>query len=143
MYYNVDNKSSRAGSKRRMQESDSSDDESEDMDGFHNFMDPGYTVDLNFGPPYGHPQPEVIGCGVDYATNTVFFTKEGQLVGSKKFRRALPTPLYAAVGVHEEGGTVVVLKNTAFLFDIDSYVLKQLSWSRRCPPAASGGVSEK
>eukprot|EP00466_Bigelowiella_natans_P000975 jgi/Bigna1/75014/fgenesh1_pg.32_\ len=80
------------------------DEESEDE--FFNFMDPGpeYGEKLSFGEPFGKAHPSVVGCGVDFATSTVFFTLEGKLVGARTFhRKSLETARLPAVSIHRKG----------------------------------------
>jgi len=105
------------------------DEESEDE--FFNFMDPGpeYGEKLSFGEPFGKAHPSVVGCGVDFATSTVFFTLEGKLVGARTFhRKSLETARLPAVSIHRKGGLCALLRcSSHFLFDIDGYVLRRLN----------------
>ncbi|KAF3921520.1 hypothetical protein AA313_de0200833 [Arthrobotrys entomopaga] len=77
------------------------------------------------GKPYG-PQfntKDVIGCGVNFRTNTGFFTRNGHMLGIA-FRDIPPeTKLYPAVGLKKPGEHIHVnFGQEEFCYDIDGYM---------------------
>jgi hypothetical protein len=76
-------------------------------------------VGKSYGPTFttGH----VIGCGVNYIDQTVFYTKDGVMIGTA-FRHVCG-PLYPSVGLRTQGEIIEAnFGQLPFIFDIDSYV---------------------
>ncbi|USP79122.1 uncharacterized protein yc1106_06396 [Curvularia clavata] len=81
------------------------------------------TSGKNYGPKFG--TLDVIGCGINFRTNTAFFTKNGHmLVSGVAFRDLKPNmPYYPTVGMKKPGETVRVnFGQEPFAFDIDKMV---------------------
>ncbi|CAO2657855.1 Nn.00g071150.m01.CDS01 [Neocucurbitaria sp. VM-36] len=74
-----------------------------------------------YGPKFG--TLDVIGCGLNFRTNTAFFTKNGHMLGTA-FRDLKPNMLYyPTVGMKKPGETVRVnFGQEPFAFDIDKMV---------------------
>jgi hypothetical protein len=95
------------------------------------------TSGKNYGPKFG--TLDVIGCGINFRTNTAFFTKNGHMLGKCgrciysnasltvtgiAFRDLKPNmPYYPTVGMKKPGETVWVnFGQEPFAFDIDKMV---------------------
>ncbi|EUC33482.1 hypothetical protein COCCADRAFT_26192 [Bipolaris zeicola 26-R-13] len=79
------------------------------------------TSGKNYGPKFG--TLDVIGCGINFRTNTAFFTKNGHMLGVA-FKDLKPNmPYYPTVGMKKPGETVRVnFGQEPFAFDIDKMV---------------------
>ncbi|KAL5606112.1 hypothetical protein BROUX41_006120 [Berkeleyomyces rouxiae] len=67
---------------------------------------------------------DIIGCGVNFYTNEVFFTMNGQALGAAFHN--VTGPLYPGVGIQNPGDSVSAnFGATHFVFDIDSMVKAQ------------------
>ncbi|KAK4515862.1 uncharacterized protein ATC70_010820 [Mucor velutinosus] len=78
-----------------------------------------------YGPTYGHS--DVIGCGVNYFDGTVFFTKNGILLG-RAFDSIdlLSQELYPCIGLSTQGEKITAnFGHHEFAFDIVQYIKDQ------------------
>ncbi|EOA91420.1 hypothetical protein ACJQWK_03343 [Exserohilum turcicum] len=84
------------------------------------------TSGKSYGPKFG--TLDVIGCGINFRTNTAFFTKNGHMLGIA-FRDLKPNmPYYPTVGMKKPGETVRVnFGQEPFAFDIDKMVQDEKS----------------
>ncbi|KAF3923865.1 hypothetical protein ABW21_db0207424 [Orbilia brochopaga] len=77
------------------------------------------------GKPYG-PQfdtKDIIGCGINFRTNSAFFTCNGRNLGDAFRDIPMEKKLYAAVGMKKPGEHIRVnFGQERFCFDIDGYV---------------------
>ncbi|KAF9014768.1 SPRY-domain-containing protein [Hymenopellis radicata] len=84
----------------------------------------------NFGPTYG--TGDVIGCGVDFTTGRVFFTKNGLLIDYVFKDVGKDVKLYPSVGLkHTNDSIRVNLGQDPFKYDIEFHVQNQRNnaWS--------------
>ncbi|KAF3032058.1 hypothetical protein E8E12_001915 [Didymella heteroderae] len=79
------------------------------------------TSGKNYGPKFG--TLDVIGCGINFRTNTAFFTKNGHMLGTA-FRDLKPNmPYYPTIGMKKPGETLRAnFGQEPFAFDIDKMV---------------------
>ncbi|KAJ4375498.1 hypothetical protein N0V86_007030 [Didymella sp. IMI 355093] len=79
------------------------------------------TSGKNYGPKFG--TLDVIGCGINFRTNTAFFTKNGHMLGIA-FRDLKPNmPYYPTIGMKKPGETLRAnFGQEPFAFDIDKMV---------------------
>ncbi|KAJ4365465.1 hypothetical protein N0V95_000400 [Ascochyta clinopodiicola] len=82
------------------------------------------TSGKNYGPKFG--TLDVIGCGINFRTNTAFFTKNGHMLGTA-FRDLKPNmPYYPTIGMKKPGETLRAnFGHQPFAFDIDKMVLDE------------------
>jgi len=75
-----------------------------------------------FGPEFS--TGDTVGCGVDFISRTIFFTKNGYHLGDKAYPlNSSPDPLYAAFGMKSFGESVLAnFGADPFAFDIEAYV---------------------
>ncbi|CEG63584.1 hypothetical protein RMATCC62417_00704 [Rhizopus microsporus] len=75
----------------------------------------------NYGPTF--TTGDVVGCGIDYANQTAFFTKNGLFLGVAFKQVDLSEPIYPCVGLRTPGEKVSVnFGQERFVFDIVQYV---------------------
>ncbi|KAF1914301.1 CTLH/CRA C-terminal to lish motif domain-containing protein [Ampelomyces quisqualis] len=77
------------------------------------------------GKPYGpkFTTLDVIGCGINFRTNTAFFTKNGQMLGTAFRDLKTDVPYYPTVGMKKPGETLSAnFGQEPFAFDIDKMV---------------------
>ena len=75
------------------------------------------------GKPYGpaFTQGDVVGCGINFNRDEIFFTKNGKYLGSAFTH--IPANLYPTVALHSQEEKVTVnFGANPFKFDIDSYI---------------------
>ena len=74
-----------------------------------------------YGPKF--TTNDIIGCGVNFRTNTAFFTKNGTYLGEAWSDLPQRKKLYPVVGMKKQGEHVRVnFGQDAFAFDIDDYM---------------------
>ncbi|KAG9188374.1 ran-binding protein [Alternaria panax] len=79
------------------------------------------TSGKSYGPKFG--TLDVIGCGINFRTNTAFFTKNGHMLGTAFRDLKFNVPYYPTVGMKKPGETVRVnFGQEPFAFDIDKMV---------------------
>ena len=76
---------------------------------------------MPFGPSF--TTGDVVGCGIDFYSQIVFFTKNGVNIGSTEYPLDRnPGPLYCSVGLRTPNETVLSnLGRSSFEFDILNY----------------------
>ena len=76
-------------------------------------------VGKTYGPTF--TTGNIIGCGINFLDQTVFYTKDGNMVGTAFTN--VRNHLYPTVGLRTQGEVVEAnFGQSAFLFDIDGYV---------------------
>ncbi|PGG98481.1 hypothetical protein AJ79_08853 [Helicocarpus griseus UAMH5409] len=77
-----------------------------------------------YGPKYA--TNDTVGCGVNFATNTAFFTRNGVYLGNA-FRELKNVKLFPAVGVKKQPDTRVKVNfgQAPFIYDIDGMMKKE------------------
>ncbi|OON23498.1 SPRY domain protein [Opisthorchis viverrini] len=76
------------------------------------------------GPTFG--ETDVIGCGVNFVTNSVFFTKNGVFMGPISIGRKLPYPVYPCVAIACSKCHVSAnFGQQKFSFDIGQYIARE------------------
>ncbi|KAF9478718.1 SPRY-domain-containing protein [Pholiota conissans] len=84
-----------------------------------------------FGPSYG--VGDTIGCGIDFTTYKVFYTKNGTLIGSAFDNVGKSLDLYPTVGLQHSGEAIRAnFGQDPFKYDIDYHVQQQYNatWSK-------------
>ncbi|KAF8203757.1 concanavalin A-like lectin/glucanase domain-containing protein, partial [Pholiota molesta] len=77
-----------------------------------------------FGPSYG--VGDIIGCGIDFTTNKVFYTKNGALIGHAFDNVGKTIDLYPTVGLQHSGEAIRAnFGQDPFKYDIDYHVQQQ------------------
>jgi hypothetical protein len=75
-----------------------------------------------YGPPF--TAGDIIGCGVNYAKQEVFFTLNGALLGTA-FRRLSET-VYPTIGLHSPGELVIAnFGQNVFRFDVQQLIAQE------------------
>ncbi|PBP21307.1 SPRY domain-containing protein [Diplocarpon rosae] len=89
----------------------------------------------HYGPPFN--AGDIIGCGINFRTNSAFFTKNGDHLGTA-FRDINKEKLYPSVGMKKAGEHVRVnFGQSPFVFDIDDMMsASNLSYPQ--PPDSPG-----
>ncbi|XP_051216916.1 ran-binding protein M homolog [Lolium perenne] len=76
----------------------------------------------SFGPKF--TSGDIIGAGINYISQELFFTKNGSLVGS--FPKDIKGPLYPTIAVHSQDEELTVnFGKEQFCFDIEGYILEE------------------
>ncbi|THD21724.1 hypothetical protein D915_007666 [Fasciola hepatica] len=76
------------------------------------------------GPPFG--ESDVIGCGVNFVTNSVFFTKNGVFMGPISTGKKLPHPVYPCIALACPNCHVSAnFGQHKFTFDIGQYIARE------------------
>ncbi|KAI9031748.1 concanavalin A-like lectin/glucanase domain-containing protein [Phycomyces nitens] len=70
---------------------------------------------------------DVVGCGINFADQSVFYTKNGTMIGTAFHSLCLPQDVYPCVGLRTKGEMVTTnFGENAFAFDIVQYVKASL-----------------
>ncbi|KAK4483880.1 hypothetical protein RD792_011089 [Penstemon davidsonii] len=78
----------------------------------------GHGKGETFGPTFS--TGDTVGCGINYASQEFFFTKNGAVVGS--VYKDIKGPLFPTVSVHSQHEEVTVnFEKQSFVFDLDAY----------------------
>ncbi|PSC76243.1 Ran-binding 10 [Micractinium conductrix] len=78
-----------------------------------------------YGPAFG--PGDVVGAGIHLTKHEIFFTKNGQHLGSA-FRHVTGHPLYPTIGLHSQGASVQVnfgRGGASFAFDVAAMVARE------------------
>ncbi|XP_074561534.1 ran-binding protein M homolog [Curcuma longa] len=76
----------------------------------------------SFGPTF--TTNDIVGAGINYATQEFFFTKNAKLVGA--VAKDIKGPLYPTIAVHSQNEEVTVnLGRKPFYFDIEGYIMEE------------------
>ncbi|WOL14262.1 ran-binding protein 10 [Canna indica] len=76
----------------------------------------------SFGPTF--TTNDIVGAGINYASQEFFFTKNAKLVGT--VAKDIKGPLYPTIAVHSQNEQVTVnFGKKPFLFDIEGYMLEE------------------
>ncbi|OWO97480.1 hypothetical protein B2J93_9101 [Marssonina coronariae] len=90
----------------------------------------------HYGPPFN--AGDIIGCGINFRTNSAFFTKNGDHLGTA-FRDINKEKLYPSVGMKKAGEHVRVnFGQIPFVFDIDDMMSASNHLFYSQPPSFSG-----
>jgi hypothetical protein len=74
---------------------------------------------IRYGPFFN--RGDIIGCGINYLNQTIFYTKNGVHLGTA-FNRVIVGELYPIIGMRSLNERILVnFGNKPFLFDINSY----------------------
>ncbi|KAI7865077.1 hypothetical protein BDF14DRAFT_1828384 [Spinellus fusiger] len=79
-----------------------------------------------FGPRF--TSGDKIGCGINFASNSIFYTKNGTFLGTAFNDVDTSLPLYPCVGLRTQGEHIATnFGESPFEFDISHYILEQKS----------------
>eukprot|EP01136_Pigoraptor_vietnamica_P001767 Opistho-1_new@28815 len=94
----------------------------------------------SFGPKFA--SGDVIGCGFHYARESIFFTRNGEMLGVA-FHSAIPADYYPTVSMHSPGESVAFnFGRQPFAFDIQAYVRGDLDSERQAIDATPLEMSD-
>lgn len=92
--------------------------------GYHG--DDGYSfAGSGTGRPYGpcFTTGDTIGCGVNFADNSAFYTKNGIFLGTAFTNMDLSKPVFPAIGLRTPGEEIATnFGHEPFVFDIEQYI---------------------
>lgn len=88
---------------------------------------------------------DIIGCGVNFAEQSAFYTKNGKFLGTAFTEIDLSKPVFPAIGLRTPGEEVITnFGHEPFTFDIAQYVtVRKIHLRRREPFMYSCGIGSK
>lgn len=81
----------------------------------------GSTRGTQYGP--GFTTGDIVGCGINFANGTAFYTKNGAFLGVAFNRLDQSAEYYPCIGLRTPGESITVnFGNEPFLYDINQYI---------------------